>query len=122
MLSWRRLSRDRLKTNTKFENSKLLNFVFLNLCPKFKSVPGRPISHYCSTCSVSTSKAIWKLEILEESKGPTWQKLFGKLLVSNKKTQERILSNSNISQRKRRPKFHSHLPLLGWKVCSISSE
>ena len=107
MLSWRRLSRDRLKTNTKFENSKLLNFVFLNLCPKFKSVPGRPISNYCSTCSVSTSKAIWKLE---------------KLLVSNKKTQERILSNSNISQRKRRPKFHSHLPLLGWKVCSISSE
>ena len=93
MLSWRRLSWDRLKTNTKFENSKLLNFVFLNLCPKFKSVPGRPISHYCSTCSVSTSKAIWKLEILEESKGPTWQKLYGKLLVSNKKTLERIYLN-----------------------------
>ena len=36
----------RFENKTKVQNSKCFNFVFLNFCLRFKSVPGRPFLIY----------------------------------------------------------------------------
>ena len=44
-----RLSWDRFETKKKFKIQGFLNSNFLNFCPRFKSAPVSPISHYSRT-------------------------------------------------------------------------